>query len=341
MIIRVNKAILHVCCVMSGEMFMSNAELDLTEPGILEYVRALIPKAMTNPAKVKGQFRSNSGCAGIIQRYKANATKFAEMSKEIAERIYNGIEYSDKQHNTDVLIAEITTNGKADRYIAVLKLDNKDGFRHALTLSKDGESVNTSIEYCTSDILPKSTQTVNEFAIINLSSLEIGYAGKMYKVDGERVDLMRDVVLECEPVSMSSKQADTEIKKLIRSVSNDAFESTVKLKETLTDIVSEQVNEPDKTYDLETVSSNIFKTYSEKQQFLDMAKERGLITSDGDKLPLDAYTIKKLNEKVKVVTDNGYEIKFPHQLRDRIEFVHEDDGSMSIKLKDVNEVTLK
>lgn len=56
---------------------------------------------------------------------------------------------------------------------------------------------------------------------------------------------------------------------------------------------------------------------------------------------MDTYTIKKLNEKVKVVTDNGYEIKFPHQLRDRIEFVHEDDGSMSIKLKGVNEVTLK
>lgn len=29
MIISVNKAILHVCCVMSGEMFMSNAEAAL------------------------------------------------------------------------------------------------------------------------------------------------------------------------------------------------------------------------------------------------------------------------------------------------------------------------
>ncbi len=341
MIISVNKAILHVCCVTSGEKFMSNTELDLTEPNIPEYVRDLVPKAMDSPAKIKGQFRSNSGCQGIVKEYALNKTQFAEMSKQIAERIYSGVESSDKQHDTDVLIAEITMNGEADRYIVVLKLDNKDGFRHALTLSKDGESVNTSIEYCTSSILPKSTQTVNEFAIINLKSLEIGYAGKMYKVDGERVDLMRDVVLECEPVTMSSKQADTEIKKLIKSVSNDAFESTVDFKETLTELVSEQVNEPVKTYDLETVASNIFKTYGEKKQFLDMAKERGLIASDSDKLPLDAYTVKKLNEKVKVVTDNGYEIRFPHQLRDRIEFMHEDDGSMSIKLKGINEVTMK
>ena len=195
-------------------------------------------------------------------------------------------------------------------------------------------SINTAL-------LPNN-QTVKEFAVINEDDFGIEYASKTYPIDGERVDVMSELVLECENVSVSSKQADTSIKKLIRKVSTDALRSNVKLKDTMQNIITAQSGSKDKTYSLDTISANIFESYGEKKEFVDMAIGTGLVTDGDDKLSIDDYTVKKANEKVKVTTDNGFEIKFPHGLyADCFETERDSDGAIRIVLKGISSLDVK
>ena len=332
MMIRVERAILHICEMNAGTMIWSDKELDITDTNIYLYITAQVTKVINSSNKKRAEFMSNSGCKVALADYKKGEIGFIALSCQIAKRIYDGMAGYEKAGGMDVVIAEVEIQG--GKYIVILNLDRKTGYVHNVIDNGNTISINTAL-------LPNN-QTVKEFAVINEDDFGIEYASKTYPIDGERVDVMSELVLECENVSVSSKQADTSIKKLIRKVSTDALRSNVKLKDTMQNIITAQSGSKDKTYSLDTISANIFESYGEKKEFVDMAIGAGLVTDGDDKLPIDDYTVKKANEKVKVITDNGFEIKFPHGLyADCFETERDSDGAIRIVLKGISSLDVK
>ncbi len=330
--IRVERAILHICEMNAGTMIWSDKELDITDTNIYLYITAQVTKVINSSNKKRAEFMSNSGCKVALADYKKGEIGFIALSCQIAKRIYDGMAGYEKAGGMDVVIAEVEIQG--GKYIVILNLDRKTGYVHNVIDNGNTISINTAL-------LPNN-QTVKEFAVINEDDFGIEYASKTYPIDGERVDVMSELVLECENVSVSSKQADTSIKKLIRKVSTDALRSNVKLKDTMQNIITAQSGSKDKTYSLDTISANIFESYGEKKEFVDMAIGAGLVTDGDDKLPIDDYTVKKANEKVKVITDNGFEIKFPHGLyADCFETERDSDGAIRIVLKGISSLDVK
>ena len=59
MIIKLNKAILHICNVCSGSLINSDDELDVTQGAISDYIMSHIERVFANPAITKGKFTTD------------------------------------------------------------------------------------------------------------------------------------------------------------------------------------------------------------------------------------------------------------------------------------------
>ena len=182
----------------------------------------------------------------------------------------------------------------------------------------EGKTINTLVN--SAALMPSGTQTLSEFAFINESDLSIKYASKKFMVEGERTDIMADSVLECVCEAASSKDVLSTVNRLIRKISEKPLESTVKFK------------------------NQILSCPSQKHEFMECAIKTGIIGSENEKITIDDYTVKKTSEKIKIVTDNGFEIKFPSYLfekDDGIQIEQDDSGKLTIKLNGVQEYSIK
>ena len=202
----------------------------------------------------------------------------------------------------------------------------------------EGKTINTLVN--SAALMPSGTQTLREFAFINESDLSIKYASKKFMVEGERTDIMADSVLECVCEAASSKEVLSTVNRLIRKISEKPLESTVKFKKGITDKIDAQSDK----YSLDEVADQILSWPSQKHEFMECAIKTGIIGSENEKITIDDYTVKKTSEKIKIVTDNGFEIKFPSYLfekDDGIQIEQDDSGKLTIKLNGVQEYSIK
>ena len=339
MIITIDKAILHLCNVIEGVQVLSEQELDITDASINTYITSNIEKTFNSPSCNKGLFNSNSGMKSALIEYEQNKTNLIDLSQFVANRMYEAISSSSKGHNTDVLVTEFISNSK--RYIGILKLDSKKEFIHRI-MNANGKH-NTTVA-TSKNIMPSSGQSISEFAFICLSDLKIQYSSKRHMIDGEKVDIMADIILECYCETLSSKEANKKITKLVRSLSVDELESTVKLKSEMMKAIKEQKGNNEMEYNLADISSKVFAKKHLSDEFIQCAIKDGIIGGKEDNLSIDDYIIKKTNESIKLVTDNGCEIKFPSYLymqNNGIEIEEDGNGYKIIKIKGVQEIEVK
>lgn len=335
MIISLKKAVLHICDVNNGINMISNTELDVTDGSINAYVTSHVERAFNSPTLKKGTFVSNSGLRYEVIEYTQKRKEFLNLSEMIAERLYDSVSACSKPQNVDVIICEFDSN--SEKFIGILKLDSKYGYVHK-SMFDEGKTINTLVN--SAALMPSGTQTLSEFAFINESDLSIKYASKKFMVEGERTDIMADSVLECVCEAASSKEVLSTVNRLIRKISEKPLESTVKFKKGITDKIDAQSDK----YSLDEVADQILSCPSQKHEFMECAIKTGIIGSENEKITIDDYTVKKTSEKIKIVTDNGFEIKFPSYLfekDDGIQIEQDDSGKLTIKLNGVQEYSIK
>ncbi len=336
MIASIKRAILHILDGNSGVSVYSDEELDVSDASINNFITKHIEKVYEDASLRNGEFSENSGFKYHLREYIKDEEYFRKMSQFIAQRVYEGVTQSEAPDSSDLIVCDCIINERP--VLAVLKCENKIGYTHQV-MQEEGKVKNQIINHYA--ILPTTSQKISECAFVNQDDFTIKYKSKKRKIDGETTDLIADILLECI-YDISSRESVNAVKKIAKKVTEenggDALETLSKMKEYITETVEDGEQDYIET---EKVAEKIFDGKpGMRDEFMEKIEKANV----PQKVEANSYVTKKLSSNVKIVTDIGIELVFPaeyYQNSEYIEFINNEDGTISIRINNIGEMINK
>ena len=330
MIVTIKKAILHIIAPGIDNSLYSTEELDLTDGVTHAFIISHIEKMYDDPTLRTGTFSASSGFKYQMCRYREGKESFVEMSKAIAKKLSDGISQGEVCLPSDIIVCECVISER--NVIAVLKCDNKAVISH----KTDGDK-NEIVSYYS--VLPTSTQKLGDCAFVDLQDLSIKFKGKTVTLDGERLNLMSEVLLECD-FELSVSEAFSKVQKLAKKVSEEYGGDTAETDARIKQAVKETPADEDKV-SLGKITESVFGTApAAKAEFSEKLKAAA-VPQEIEKVE---YITKRANKKIKIVTDTGIEILMPSELyRDGENMIMNpnEDGTYTIEINNIREIENK
>jgi len=262
---------------------------------------------------------------------------FVECSQEIAQILYTIM-----NENIDIPPADLVmTVFEAEQhpYLALLKMNYKTSYTHLTNATEVGNS-NEIIRQ--NAILPGENQRLSEAALISLEDSTIRLIEKKYEVNGKKTNYFSELFLNCRG-SMSPKTKLDIVTKAVEAVQKDFYDDSEQWEvhmETKS-IISQELAEQG-SLDIPVIVEKIFKEKPELKEEFQEKIEKYHIT-DTTVAPQNPSTTKKF-EKQCLTTDTGIEIKIPmeeYQNKESVEFITNNDGSISVLIKNIGSITSK
>lgn len=336
MIAALKRAIIHILDGNSGVSVYSEEELDISDANINTFITKHIEKVFEDASMRSGEFADNSGFKYHLLEYIKDESYFVKMSQFIAQRVYEGVTQSEKPDSSDLIVCDCMINERP--LLAILKCENKIGYTHQV-LQNEGKVKNQIINHYA--ILPTTSQKISECAFIFEDDFTIKYLGKKRKIDGETTDLIADILLECV-YDISPRESVNAVCKIAKKVTEenggDTIEAISKMKEYIVENIEDGEND---FIDTEAVADKLFDGKpGMKSEFIEKIEKANV----PQKVAVNSYVTKKLSSNVKLTTDIGVEIVFPaeyYQNNDYIEFTNNEDGTISIQIKNIGELINK
>ena len=334
MIVGLKKAILHILDTSSGVGVFSDELLDVADAQINTFITTHIEKLYESASLRKAEFKPTSGFMAKIQQYENGDISFADLSKNAAERLYDAIASSEDPKSCDLIAVEFVSN--ESKLFGLLKCDNKTGFTHSV-LQSEGRVKNNIINHYA--ILPSLTNRLGECAFINLKTQEIAYRGKNSKIDGDTVDIIAELLLECE-YEISPRESANTVTRIAKKVAvengADQIETRARIKEYITESIEEENYE---YVDTKRVAEKVFQGMpSVRDEFVEKLEKAGV----PEKVEANKYITKKMTSNIKISTNTGVELSFPpehYKNPEFMELITNEDGTISIKINNITELT--
>ena len=335
MIASLRKAILHILDASSGAFVLSDEELDVSDASINGFITKHIEKVYEDASLRKGEFTESSGFKYETTEYLKTRDIIA-FSQFTAKRLFDGAASSDAPDAADVIVCEFSVNERD--ILGILRFENKMGYTHHVS-QDEGKVKNKIINHYA--ILPSTTQKISECAFVDLNDFTVRYKGKKRNIDGEKTDLIADVLLECI-YDISPRESVNAVRKIAKKVAEenggDSLETLSRMKEFITENVEEGESEYIET---DKVAEKIFDGLPGMREEFKEKLEKAQVP---EKVEVNRYVTKRLSKDVKIVTDIGVEITFPAEYysnKEYIEFINNEDGTISIQINNIGEVVNK
>lgn len=333
MIVGLKKAILHILDTNSGINVFSDELLDVENAEINNFITKHIEKIYESAALRPAVFKETSGFKAKMVQYGNGDITFAELSKNAAERIYEAVASTEDPKSCDLIVCEFVIN--EHEIIGILKCDNKTGVTHTVVQS-DGHVLNNIINHYA--ILPPVSQKIAECAFIEKDTEDVKYAGKNHKIDGSNVDIIAELLLECE-YEISPRESANTVTRMAKKVAlengADSIETAARLKEYVVKNIEDNSYE---YVDTDEVAEQVFQGLpSIREEFIQKMEKAGV----PKKVEVNEYITKKMTSNVKISTDTGVDISFPpeyYRNPDYIEIITNEDGTLSIKINNITEL---
>lgn len=336
MIVSIKNAILHILDATSGVSVFSDTELDVSDASINNFITKHIEKIYEDSGLRSGEFAGNSGFKYHLSEYLNGETDLQHFSLFIAERLYDAIKSEENTESCDLIVCECFANEQPT--LAILKCDNKIGYTHQVT-QNDGKISNALINHYA--ILPTTSQKISECAFINEEDFSIKYAGKKHKIDGESVDLIADILLECY-FDISVRESINAVKKIAKKITDDNGGDSIETSAKIKQFIVKNVEENEFEYiEPKEIAKEVFDGRPVmRDEFMEKIEEAKV----PEKVEVTSYVTKTMSANVKLSTDIGVELSFPAEYyKDSkyIEIVNNDDGTISIKINNIGELINK
>lgn len=324
------KAILHILDFHSGVTVYSDAELpvkDSVETWLLKHVE----RAWGSQDAKPGTFCEDSAFLKELQDYESGALDFVALSKAIAKTLDDALTHAEEMPASDVIVAQVSIDEVP--YLVILRSNSHIGFTHQVNQTEDGIQNEIINHY---SIMPNLSQKIDEFAFINRKTRAVKTAAKKYKIDGEPVTVLPEVLLECS-LTPSPKEAMKNLSKAAAQVAETYGQDKVATEAAVKSYVAETMQKGAEL-DLQEAGKEIFQDNPAMQQELDTAIRDAGITEPVQMDP--EATLKKVSRH-KLKTDTGIELTIPTDYFDNTEFVefnNNEDGTLSITLKHISNI---
>lgn len=331
--IKIKRAILHVLDADSGFPVISGGELSI-EGELEDYLANHIDKVQEDPNTKSAAFDSEENILlGQCRALNENEEDFLAITSDAAGRLFDLMQKNVGIPSADLVCCLFDMNGA--RYLGFLKMNYKAGFTHWVQ-NADEVNVNTIIRHKT--LLPQDGQKLEECALVNLSDFGIRIMEKQYDINGEKEFYLSKYFIQCN-CNLSNnaklKILDKATKKINKKYFDEDFEKAIKLKQAVTESFEETA-----AIQVERVADKVFdRDVSIQREYVEEIAKAGLNETE---IKIPDKLIEKKFKTHKIKTDTGIEIDFPLEYagdRDKIEFLNNTDGTISIIIKNIGRIT--
>jgi len=330
--INIEKMILHILDNSVGMPVFSEEEHPYNGE-IIEFLEIHIEKVTKDINIKKAYFNDTENevknlCIDISK----DNTCFVDKTKKFAQLMYNIMAENPSIPSCDLICSLFNGDGK--KYLGFFILNYKSSYIHYIEESENTR-VNQVIKQKTT--LPNENQKIDEFIIIDLEEFSILLKEKKYDINGIKDYYISKYLLKSQD-TLSDKQKIDIVNMVSKKIVKDYYEDDVTKMAEIKNAIVESVEEKD-AIDIEHIKTKAFNKNLELQNiYEEEIEKRGLAEKTID---VNENLYKKIPRTQKLVTDDGIEIKIPVVYltsTDKVEFLNNPDGTISIMLKSIKEI---
>lgn len=232
----------------------------------------------------------------------------------------------------DVLFAIFRSGNQ--RFLGILKLNYKEAYTHSLANS-EGVTMTGMIKHRA--LLANETQKLDECAFINLDNLALKIKEKKYDINGQKEYYLSGEFLKTQP-ARSYKEQYRLVEKSAEKVVNKFYSGDSLKQAEVKMAIKENVDE-NMEIDIDDLSKAAFHDSPDMQnQYKQELSQKGFAEK---KIKINQQIYNELEKSHKLITDIGIKMEIPTELmkdKNKLEFFVNQDGTMSILIKNINEV---
>ncbi|WP_069997727.1 nucleoid-associated protein [Cellulosilyticum sp. I15G10I2] len=326
MSITFNHTIIHVLD-LSLHMPVFSTNLLVLDDETESFITKHLIKIIENTASSKVSFNESSDLRALLNE-PLQDENFYTVSCSIAQKYYRYMNEYGNIPAGDLIITHFTLNNVL--FIGILKLNYKEAYTHHVETNSEG--------VCTKiikhkGIFPSGNKQIEEGVVINLESLEVLLLDQS---KSNYLPLLLDVT-EALSVKETLQVVEKVTAEIIETHYDNKIEALSELKNNISESLSQTQSLP--------IQEILHKTFGEDEEVYENCMEK--LEEFGIAQTTLEISDTKLTNKFnshRLKTDTGIEIKFPTPLfknPDYIEFINNPDGTISIMLKNISQITNK
>jgi len=305
-------------------------------PVIYDFISNHIEKVLQNEGTKSCKFyEDNNIIFHHISSIGKDSDKFIQKSQDLALSLYGIMKSNASIPPADIAMVLFSLNGTPN--LAILKLNYKPSFIHSVHTA-DNKNIADIIVQPTS--LPSDKQKVDEAIIVDLQSFNIKLLEKKYEINGDLSYYLSTFFLNCHG-DYSNKEKLQIFKRTADKIGKNYFEDDLDKKMEFKKAVVENIEKTGELNIDEVVNTVYSNNTDIKDQFNEEIQKHNFQDTT---VQLSEQTVNRNFQKQLIKTDSGIELKIPiDQYGDlsKIEFVTNEDGTISIVIKNINKLTGK
>lgn len=255
---------------------------------------------------------------------------FIVVSQQLAQNIFELAVSNPGIPAADVLMCQFKYDNGI--YFGILKFNYKQSYIHHFAMV--GEEKETGIVQQNATIANEN-QKLDEFAFIRLDDFSVLIKEKKYEINGAKEFYLSNRILNVT-TDLSPKTKVKIVQKAAEKVIKEYYgDDPLKISQLKTELKN-SVDEGS-IVEIDRITNSVFDgNVSAQQQYKDQVAEKGI---SGRAFEVTSEIEKTVARKQKITTDTGIEISLPVDYLEnqkKIEFIMNEDGTMSILIKAVN-----
>lgn len=330
--INIEKIILHILDPSVGLPVLSEEEHP-NSGEIIEFIENHIENIFSDVNIKKSFFKDEDNrikdlCIDISNE----SDLFIEKTKKLAGMMYDILAQNVEIPPCDLICSSFKGNGKA--YLGFFIFNYKTSYIHYVEELENGR-LNTVVKQSTT--LANINQRIDEFFIIDLEDYSILLKEKRYEINGEKDYYLSKHLLKS--VGLLSDKAKVDIiNNVSKKIVKDYYDNDVTKLAEIKSVMVESIEQTD-SIDVDSIKTKVFKNNIDVQRIYDEEiDKKGLVDKT---IEVNENLSKKIPRFQKLVMDNGIEIKIPIEYlsgSEKIEFLNNPDGTLSVLLKDIRDI---
>ncbi|QAT41926.1 nucleoid-associated protein [Aminipila luticellarii] len=293
------------------------SEPESTEAGLAE----------TETGSTAGEFDTEGLKSAISNLEPAN---FITVSQQLAQKIFDLAVANPDIPAADLLMCHFQYDNGI--YFGVLKFNYKQSYIHHFAMIDNEKETGIIQQNAT---IANENQKLDEFAFIRLDDFSVLIKEKKYEINGAKEFYLSNRILHVT-TDLSPKTKVKIVEKAAEKVIKEYYgEDPLKVSQLKTELKT--CVDESSIVEIDRITNAVFDgNFSAQQRYKEEVAQKGI---SGRAFEVTSEIEKTVARKQKITTDTGIEISLPVNYLENqknIEFIMNEDGTMSILIKSVN-----
>lgn len=328
----IDKMITHIMDPSKDDLILSDSCMICSDE-ITEMLEHKISRLFTSPQKKTGNIQTRNELLELLTGFKQEELSFVSFTQKLAGYIYEEKRKYAQYNACDMLFIQLTYEGQ--HYLVTLDNSHTIGYTHQLHQTADTTTI--TIDSCIT--LSPSMLKRDAAFIVCMSDFEVSTIEAKIEIEAKKRCFYNDIIFHLDAPA-SYRDAIHTMNKVCDNLIDEYQLAGVNVKGKMKQVIKEQL-EQERSLKPEVIADAVFEAQPlAKKRFTQELKEEGIERA----IPMEHVKQNKADRVQRIKTDKGIELIIPidfMQTTDYVEIINEEEGMISIRLKNIHRITSK